>query len=468
VPDRYSSSVFFWASLIIATLFAPHSALQFPGVEVAFADDHNEGGDDDDDDDSPRPASSSTGSDDDEGPVPTRPGPSGPKATTDETVPVTEEIRLRPVREAVPLLTFRPEIVVLGLTEQDRTVLEGQGYVLTGRTVLQGTLIDVSRLTPPDALSLIEARDAVRALPSGREADLNHFYRGDEDVVAGADEPCLHGNCQAHELVKWPSAAERAATCANLPSIGVLDTGINEAHGLLSRSRIVVLPVEGRRAAPSQRIHGTAVVSVLAGDPGSRVEGVLPEAGLVVADVFETDGTDERTDVETLLKGLDLLGSSGVQVINLSLSGPENSVLTEVVRWLVTDLGVVVVASVGNGGRRADVAYPAGIPEVVAVTAVDPRLRSYDRAQRGEHVDLAAPGVGLLLATSISGAREKSGTSFAAPFVTAAAALVLAEKPDLAPAGVATRLMELSTDLGEAGMDPIFGAGLLNTAELCR
>ncbi len=105
---------------------------------------------------------------------------------------------------------------------------------------------------------------------------------------------------------------------------------------------------------------------------------------------------------------------------------------------------------------------------MIAVTAVDRREQVYRRANRGEHIDLAAPGVNVWTAASISGARTKTGTSYATPFVTAAAALILQARPGLTPAEVRAQLQETARDLGKAGPDEIFGHGLVQPVAECR
>jgi subtilisin family serine protease len=100
------------------------------------------------------------------------------------------------------------------------------------------------------------------------------------------------------------------------------------------------------------------------------------------------------------------------------------------------------------------------------VTAIDARGRVCGHAQRGDHVALAAPGVNLLAATSIRGARAKTGTSFAVPFVTAASALLLS-RADLTAAEVRATLAATARDLGAAGRDPVFGYGLLSAQDFC-
>ena len=92
-----------------------------------------------------------------------------------------------------------------------------------------------------------------------------------------------------------------------------------------------------------------------------------------------------------------------------------------------------MIAAAGNDGPRAEPAYPAAYDSVIAVTAVDRSGTIYRRAIRGAHVDLAAQGVEVWTAASVKGARWKTGTSFAAPYVTAAVALWLQHDPMLTP-----------------------------------
>lgn len=95
------------------------------------------------------------------------------------------------------------------------------------------------------------------------------------------------------------------------------------------------------------------------------------------------------------------------------------------------------------------------------MTAVDRDLRVYRRANRGPHIDLAAPGVDVWTAASVRGARTKTGTSYAAPFVSAAAALLPQAEPSLTGPEVRARLVGQARDLGAEGRYEIFGWGLL-------
>jgi hypothetical protein len=367
-----------------------------------------------------------------------------------------------------------PEIVTSGLTEADLATLLAQGFRVTETFALPGVGSVGRRLAPPPGLTLEQARDRVRATPSGYDGDFNHFYRTQEDAAvlpaaaaAPSPAPCGHANCRPYGLVAWPDPAGRALRCPVPLQIGVIDTGVNVDHEFLAGADVEVVRLAAEAGDPSRMVHGTAVVSALAGRPGSRVEGMLPEARYLVADIFAREGGDERADVAALIRGLDLMQERGVRVVNLSLAGPPNSALERMVRELVDERQMVLVAAVGNGGPDLPVAYPAAYDGVIGVTALDVRGRAYRAAQRGPGVDLAAPGVGLLLATSIRGAREQTGTSFATPFVTAAAALVVAQAPGLAPADVAARLYAAATDTGAPGPDEVFGHGVLQAGTLC-
>ncbi|UIY32650.1 S8 family serine peptidase (plasmid) [Neorhizobium galegae] len=167
------------------------------------------------------------------------------------------------------------------------------------------------------------------------------------------------------------------------------------------------------------------------------------------------------------MRALDLLSQRDVKVVNLSLTGPANALLERSVE-AVTGRGMILVAAAGNDGPNAKPVYPAAYGDVIAVTAVDKARNPYRRAVRGDHIDIAAPGVGVWTAASISGARQKTGTSFAAPFVTAAVSMLIAEEPGMSLERLEAKISQLTDDIGEPGKDPVFGWGLLDASGLCK
>jgi subtilisin family serine protease len=319
-------------------------------------------------------------------------------------------------------------------------------------------------LRVPAGVDLDAARAVVRGLDSGGDADFNHYFRSEEAAPAA----CAGMNCASLQLIGWTGSVEGSASpvCSAEVAIGIIDTGINPDHPTFSGKRLEVHRLSDAGLEPSRAVHGTAVTALLIGDAAGRAPGLLPGAAVIAVDAFHREGGDERADVFTLVRALDYLADRGVRVINLSLSGPPNSALEEAIDAL-TARNVVLVAAAGNGGPKAAPAYPAAYAPVIAVTAVDAGGEVYRRAGQGDHIDLAAPGVNVWTAASVSGEKPKTGTSFAAPFVTAAAAMILEAEPALTAAEVDARLKSSARDLGAAGSDAVFGAGLVQMPAPC-
>lgn len=420
---------------------------------AVWADD-DDGGDDDDDDDDGGAVSISGGS--------------GDRSSPPAFVRGRDRARRTAAAPVVALPEFAAEIVVSDLSDADLAVLTAEGFGLIERQTIRVLAATLDRLSAPPGLTLTQARDRVRQLASGGDADFNHFYRTSQ--AATPTEACRHENCPAWGLVNWPAAEIQAGTCPVTQPIGVIDTGINPSHEILAGADLELL-ARPRATDGSSAVHGTAVVSLLSGNPASRVPGLLPGAKVLAVDVFSRASGDERADVADLVEGLDLLAARQVRIYNLSLSGPPNSVLARIIDRLTDAAGpdAVIVSAAGNGGPAAGAAWPGAHPMVLAVTAIDARGRVFAQAQRGDHLDLAAPGVNLLAATSVRGSRGKSGTSFAVPFVTAAAAVLLSRPADPPPSGLSVRatLQAMARDLGAVGKDPIFGAGLLAAGAIC-
>ncbi len=321
-----------------------------------------------------------------------------------------------------------------------------------------GTLgLRPARLRVPATASLAAARAEVAAITNSEVVDRNHLYR--------PQAACVGEACAPRELVGWPDTRGEGRRCGAGAVVGLVDTSVNTNHTVF-RDQDVEVVDSGRRGSRSDARHGTAVAALLVGAPASRVPGLVPAARLVAVDPFAAEASGDATDAFELALALDRLVARGVDVVNLSLAGPANRLVEQAVR-AAERRGVVLVAAAGNAGPAAPPAFPGAYREVVAVTAVDRELRPYRRAQRGAHVELAAPGVDVPTAASIRGVRPKTGTSFAAPFVTAAAAALGASQPAAGPDAIRASLRERAQDLGDAGVDDIFGHGLLQADDPC-
>jgi hypothetical protein len=117
---------------------------------------------------------------------------------------------------------------------------------------------------------------------------------------------------------------------------------------------------------------------------------------------------------------------------------------------------VILVAAAGNRGPDGPPAYPAAIESAFAVTAVSSDGDVYRHANKGDYIDIAAPGIDLpTVSPGIT-----SGTSLAAPFVTAAVARTV-QMCGLTAHEAEESLQINARDLGAPGRDAHFGWGLL-------
>ncbi|MEP3276568.1 MAG: S8 family serine peptidase [Stappiaceae bacterium] len=443
----------------LVTFVAP---MALPGF-TALADDD----DDDDDDDAGSGGGSTSG-----GSSRTRDDSSGgeiirflgKKRKSGKRV-IRRQARVQVVRQSnVP-----NEIVALGLSQAQLRDLIDQGYEVLQSVRLELLDTDVLKLQVPAGTGLEQARALVGNLNPQALVDFNHYYRPETSENSGeaTQVPCRGNHCAAWQMVGWPTGHAALATCSSNIRIGLIDTGINAEHAALSEANLEVRRLENDDRAPSGRQHGTAVAVMLAGAPGSRSPGLLPSAEIFAVDAFHRGrGKDDRGDVFEILQAMDYLAQKSVSVINMSLAGPENVLLKKMVERLsVKD--VILVAAVGNGGRGSKNMYPAAYPTVIAVTAVDRHERIFRRAVQGEHVDFAAPGVNVWTAASVRGARSKTGTSFAAPFVTAVVAIAARKLESADAEAVRKALAASSRDLGGTGRDPVFGYGLIQGTGLC-
>lgn len=359
--------------------------------------------------------------------------------------------RPRVVRQ--PLLEQAPdEVVVEGYAAAEREAFVAEGFAVLAETDTR-LLLGV-----PASLDVPEAIAAIQVLAPTALAAPNAYYRS-QAVPA----ECSGALCNHWQAVGWPPVSVDPL-CRFAPHIGVVDTGVNLAHGMLENADVTLETIGTTGAEPSETKHGTAVVALFVGDAGERVPGLAPAARLLVVDPFGRAGSDERSDVFALANALDRLGEASVDIASLSLAGPDNVILKAAVERLQT-AGIPIVAAVGNAGPRAEPLFPAAYARVVGVTAVDGRERIYRRAVQGDHVAFAAPGVEITTAASISGVRPQTGTSFAVPFVTTALAAAMADGKGVAAA--VTQLSDTSRDLGEPGRDPVFGWGLVQIPAPC-
>jgi subtilisin family serine protease len=286
--------------------------------------------------------------------------------------------------------------------------------------------------------------------------------------------------------------------------VAVIDSGVDTGHPELARKVLGARSFVGGSAREDTLGHGTFVAGLIAAgvDNGIGIAGLSPSAELLVAKVV----TRGRTiPVEAEAKAIRWAVENGARVINMSLGGARDPLdpsrdtysrlEADAVAYAVSN-GAVVVAAVGNSSSRGApgkyASYPAALPHVFGVSATNdtdgvPAFSNRDPIFN----DIAAPGLEILsiLPRDVTARfpacaeqgysscgpdeyREAQGTSFAAPQVTAAAAVLLGLRPTLRAEQVAQILRSAAVDLSPEsgcdacaiGRDAVSGWGKLDVA----
>ena len=245
-------------------------------------------------------------------------------------------------------------------------------------------------------------------------------------------------------------------------AVTIVDSGVDVTHPeFLGRANTEML--NDQEPAGLGGEHGTAVGSIVASPAnGLGVVGVYPEAVLRSWDAAKGAGTQLETF--QIVQGILAAANRGPGVVNLSLGGEQKEDPIEQAVYEAVRKGTLVVAASGNSGEEGNpLGYPASIPHVLTVGATDASNSIASFSSRSPFVDLAAPGVGIPIATALGkGWRTGDGTSFSAPLVSGAAAWIWTVRPEL-DAGQLFEIMRRSAvDIGAPGRDDAAGFGLLS------
>lgn len=271
--------------------------------------------------------------------------------------------------------------------------------------------------------------------------------------------------------------------------VAVIDSGIdpqekdlkdilNEQDSAQIITRDGQLYAEPLQGDGSSDGHGTHISGVLAAQAnngigiagvGSAIDNSVIE--LIMVDIFETDRS-RITSVGHLVAGLKYAKQQGVKVVNLSLgvdryrknlSDAQVELLNQVCQELY-DAGITIVCASGNDNSNDNGAVqiiPSDFDNTISVIALDGNNDRWNGSNYGSMKDIAAPGQDIY-STLPNKYGTLTGTSMAAPMVTATAAMMYAADSGLTPDEVKNTLHNTATDLGPSGRDPETGYGIVN------
>lgn len=268
-----------------------------------------------------------------------------------------------------------------------------------------------------------------------------------------------------------PSAVDALnVPVTDTPPIAILDTGIDSATPELAGR---VLPgwdaLGNTDGGDDVDGHGTQVAGIAAGALG-RVQGVSTGSPVMPVRIYNGDGAGTPA---AMVNGINWAVDHGASVINISAISKLADASDKDVNSITTAIskafnrGVLVVAPVGNeGSTQADM--PGALPHVLTVGASDSLGTRAPFSNATGWVDLVAPGNSLVAPSPKkfcdSGYGLANGTSFAAPAVAGAAALLAKLRPDLTAQERFDILRTSARDVGLTGRDDETGYGMLDVA----
>lgn len=321
-------------------------------------------------------------------------------------------------------------------------------------------------------------------------AEPNWIVRAKTSVLHHANDPfyadgSLWGTSRVRSPLAWMSNSGSGAVVA------VLDSGTTLSHPDLVGSNWVnnaEIPNNGadddnngfvddyygadwidRDGTPNDEAgHGTHVSGTIAArrNNGIGIAGVAPDATVMPLKFLDRNGAGNVGDA---IAAIEYAVKNGADVINASWGGPAYSAPLEAAIRRAGEEGVVFVAAAGNEGSNNDVSptYPAAmnLPNLLAVAATDRAddLADFSNFGRGT-TSIAAPG-SEILSTLGNGYGYYSGTSMAAPHVSAIAAMLRSKDQGLSPTAVtmaiavgARKVASLSDRVSSGGIVDIVGA----------
>ncbi|WP_082772634.1 type VII secretion-associated serine protease mycosin, partial [Actinoplanes sp. TFC3] len=249
-------------------------------------------------------------------------------------------------------------------------------------------------------------------------------------------------------------------------TVAVIDSGVDADHVDLQGQVLKGLDlVDGEGDGDTDLVgHGTTVSALIAGrsDDNAGVVGIAPKAKILPVRVLDRE--NRYDDAMIVAKGVRWAVDNGARVINLSLGGNGSSPALAAALDYAFAKDVVVVACTGNASASTstNVWYPAREPGVIAVAGMEKDGNAlWSGSITGKETIVTAP------ATALVGARPDGywrvqGTSFAAPMVSATAALIRSRWPTMSAGEVINRIIKTAKDRGVPGRDDQYGYGLVD------
>jgi thermitase len=266
----------------------------------------------------------------------------------------------------------------------------------------------------------------------------------------------LDPNAWGLQKIKGPEAWSMNTGSPNI-IIAILDTGIDGTHPDLAANMVPGWNIYDNNADTSDvKGHGTMVAGTAAAASNNSIGVTSVAWNCRIMPVRIADSSGYAT-VSDIASGLTWAANHGARVANISFNANGYSTISSAANYFQSRGGVVAVAA-GNDGASVSIGDD---PSVLTVGATDSADLLFTWSNRGNNLDLVAPG--HVATTGRGGSYAAAdGTSFAAPIVAGAAALLFSANPTLTGTQVQNILKQSADDLGMIGWDSSYGNGRVN------
>lgn len=250
-----------------------------------------------------------------------------------------------------------------------------------------------------------------------------------------------------------PNVLDQVKDKTNEVIVAVLDTGIDDSHPIF-QNRIVkgYNFVHGNNDTMDRNKHGTHVAGIIAASTNENIK-IMP---------IKVLGNDGKGSDYQIVQGINYALDNGVDILNMSFSGPGYSPYMDQFIQYAQANGATVIVAAGNDQMDTRYFYPAASDEAIVVSATDINDHFAKFSNYGQSVDLASPGVGIYSSIPYNRYAYLNGTSMSTAFVSATASLLKQEDTQRTPEQIADLLLTNTEDLGSFGRDDLFGEGLIN------
>ena len=389
--------------------------------------------------------------------------PSGGPAVQRNAINIPPPSENRFVKDEVMLefASNQPGIAQL-LARHGLIQLETRAFTLTNSTFVRARI--VNRRPVRVALQGLGNETILRA------GQPNYLYRSSQDQSAAQPEnpkvtPAVAtaaaipagGDPAQYALAKLRLGEAHTMANGERVLVAVIDSGIDYSHPELAGAIAGAFDALGKAEKP--HMHGTAIAGAIAAH--ARLMGAAPAAKILAIRAFGADGAAAEGTSMAVMNSVEFASVNKARIINMSFAGPADPGVARQLAAAKAN-GAVLIAASGNLGPKSPPQYPAADPNVIAVSATDSNDKMFRASSIGPHISVAAPGVDILLPAPDNDYRLISGTSFSAAYVSGVAALLIQRAPGLSPDAVRKILESTAKDLGPAGRDPEFGAGLVD------